>query len=394
MRAEIIAIGSELVLGTTVDTNTSYLARQLAAVGVDITRTHMVGDSLSHITSLVREALERADLVICTGGLGPTEDDVTREAVARALDRPLEFRQELLDTIAARFAAMNRPMSESNQTQAYVPQGARAIANQYGTAPAFLVELPRSVLIVLPGVPMEMRALFEEHIHPYLRNERGIEGTVHVQKMHIVGLGESVIGERIADLMRTENPTVGTSAKQGQCELRIAAKAPTVDEAKELIAPVEAAIKERLGNFCIGFEPLDRLVARQLQESGITLALYEGGAIAPVYRMLSLVPNGLSAVRGAMLYPYAVEYPRIADMSAEGAMEVRDRWQPDIGLGIQVAEPNPETGFSAVCVTLAIYNGRNQVIRHFDLRQSEKWDYIANFALEMVYGYVRAHIAR
>ncbi|NTW04158.1 MAG: competence/damage-inducible protein A, partial [Oscillochloris sp.] len=140
MDAEIIAIGSELLLGTTVDTNSSYLAQQLAAAGINLFRKAVVGDNTERIAGMITDALARADLVICTGGLGPTMDDVTREAVALAFGRELEFRQELMDQVAARFAAMNRPMRENNRRQAYVPAGARAIENPRGTAPAFIVE--------------------------------------------------------------------------------------------------------------------------------------------------------------------------------------------------------------------------------------------------------------
>ena len=140
MNAEIIATGSELVLGETVDTNSAYLARQLAAIGINVFRKTAVGDNEERIAAIVSEALDRADLIICTGGLGPTVDDVTREAVARATDRPLVFHQHLLDQIAARFRAFGRTMSESNRRQAYVPEGAQIIENPRGTAPAFIVE--------------------------------------------------------------------------------------------------------------------------------------------------------------------------------------------------------------------------------------------------------------
>src|SRR5688572_28949692 len=146
MNAEIVATGSELVLGETVDTNSAYLARHLAAMGITVLRTTGVGDSESHIAAAVDQALDRADLVICTGGLGPTVDDRTREAVAQAVGRPLEFHQHLLDQIAARFASFGRTMSASNRQQAYVPEGARIVENPRGTAPSFIVEAERGTV--------------------------------------------------------------------------------------------------------------------------------------------------------------------------------------------------------------------------------------------------------
>src|SRR5919197_237406 len=176
MNAEIIATGSELVLGETVDTNSAYLARQLAAIGINLFRKTAVGDNEDRIAAIVGEALGRADLVICTGGLGPTVDDVTREAVARATGRPLVFHQHLLDQIEARFRSFGRTMSPSNRRQAYVPEGARIVENPRGTAPSFIVEDARGTVVVLPGVPAEMRYLTEHAVLPYLRDERGQTG--------------------------------------------------------------------------------------------------------------------------------------------------------------------------------------------------------------------------
>jgi len=287
MDAEIIAIGSEILLGATIDTNSAFLARRLADAGVNLFRKSVVGDNAERIAATLREALGRAELVICTGGLGPTLDDVTREAVALAYGRALEFRPDLMQQVEARFTAMSRPMPESNRRQAYVPVGARAIENPRGTAPAFLVEDAIGTTIVLPGVPYEMRFLFEQAVIPYLRDERGVTDVILVKTLHATGLGESTIGEMIADLMLQSNPTVGISAKQARYELRVGAKAATREEAEGLIAEAEAIIRERLGEHIIGDEPLAATVARLLDERGLTLSIYEGAAVAPIYRALA-----------------------------------------------------------------------------------------------------------
>ena len=387
MKAEIIAVGSELLFGMTIDTNSAFMARHLAAAGVTLLRKSVVDDDLSRITDMLTEALHRADLVICTGGLGPTLDDKTREAAALALGRPLAFRQELLDQVAARFAAMKRPMSENNRVQAFVPQGARAIENPHGTAPAFLVEDPRATLIVLPGVPREMRALFETVVLPYLRDERGVRGTTLVRTLYVDGLGESVIGECIADLMEQENPAVGTSAHYGVCELRLRASAESTDAASALLAPLEATLRERLGDHLTGDEPLDRLVVRLLRARGLSLALYEGNPHAPLHRALCAQPDAESPVRGVLIVPpTAAPAPQetLASLSQRGAEEARDRWQTHLAMGIQV-DPTPgRAGFTVASITLVSESEPVQERRRFDLRQPEGWEYLGNVALTLL----------
>lgn len=392
MDAEIIAIGSELLLGTTVDTNSAYLAQQLSAHGVNVFRKSVVGDNTQRIAAAMDEALHRADLVICTGGLGPTVDDVTREAVAEVCGRPLEFRQELLDQVAARFASFGRPMSESNRRQAYLPRGARAIENPRGTAPAFLVEDERGTLIGLPGVPHEMRFLMETAVLPYLREERGIRDVIVVRTLHATGAGESVIGEQIADLMEAANPTVGISAKRARYELRLGARATSQAEAEALIAPVEAEIQRRLGAWLLGSERLEQQVGRLLREQQLTLALYEGHASAPVYRSLESDDASLPYLRGIVIHPLdeATDEAAAASLARAGASYVRDRWQSHLGLGLEdVSMPDP-SGATTVCVVLAAPDTEQQATYRYDLNQREGWGVIGTLALNMLRDYLLA----
>lgn len=386
MDAEIIAIGSELLLGATIDTNSAYLARNLAAAGVNLFRKTVVGDNSERIAQCIREALGRADLVICTGGLGPTLDDVTREAVALAYGRALEFRPELLAQIEARFAAMGRPMSESNRRQAYVPAGARPIENPRGTAPAFIVEGEQGTVIVLPGVPYEMRFLFETAVLPYLRDERGVTDVILVKTLHATGLGESVIGELIADLMSADNPTVGISAKQARYELRIGARAESRAEAEALIGAAEATIRERLGDNLTGDEPLPAEVARLLAERGLTLALYEGAALAPIYRALAAAPGGLGQLRGLIIHPLdrPTDEHAAAALAHAGAISAADRWRADIGLGVQAASEPDGAGFTAVSVALVAPEGSRRITRRYDLRQPEGWEFVGTLGLDLL----------
>jgi nicotinamide-nucleotide amidase len=386
MDAEIIAIGSELLLGATIDTNSAYLARQLAAAGVNLFRKAVVGDNPERIAAMVGEALGRVDLVICTGGLGPTLDDVTREAVALALGRELEFRQELLDQVEARFAAMNRRMSESNRRQAYVPAGARAVENPRGTAPAFIVEDERGTVVVLPGVPYEMRYLFEHAVLPYLRDERGVTDVILVKTLHAVGMGESVIGELVADLMQASNPTLGISAKQARYELRIGARADSREQAEALIAQAEATIRERLGANITGEETLAETIALLLSERQLTLALYEGTNAAPIYRTLTAIPAGLDHVRGVIIHPLdrPTDEHAAAALAHAGAISAADRWRSDLALAVQAASTPDERGFTAVSVALCFPGGMRQATRHYDLHEPEGWDFVGTLALDLL----------
>ena len=194
MEAEIVAIGTELLLGVTVDTNSAYLAQQLATVGVPVRRVTLVRDDIQEIVGVLRQAMDRSELIICSGGLGPTGDDLTREAIAEATGRPLVFHQMLMDDIAARFAAFQRTMSESNRRQAYVPQDAFIIRNPRGTAPAFVAEREGRYVAALPGVPQELHYLTEHALLPYLREQHNLADVLVVHEVRVSGLTEAEAG--------------------------------------------------------------------------------------------------------------------------------------------------------------------------------------------------------
>lgn len=279
MRAEILAIGTEILLGEIVDTNTAAIARGLRSIGIDVFRTGAVGDNAERIAQAVSEALSRADVLITTGGLGPTVDDVTREAVAHALERPLEFRPELWEQIRERFARFGREPTENNRRQATLPQGAVAIENPVGTAPAFRVEDDRGTVIALPGVPAEMAYLLEHDVVPYLAARQGQRLVIRTRVLHTVGVGESWVDERIADLETGTNPTVGLAAHPGQVDIRITAKAEDEAAAERLIAPVEAELRARLGEAVFGAdgETLAEVVQASLDARGLRLVTVETG---------------------------------------------------------------------------------------------------------------------
>ena len=292
MRAEIVSVGSELLLGQIVDTNAAFVARHLAALGLDLFHKTTVGDNLGRVAAALETALGRVNVVITTGGLGPTEDDVTREAVARATGRELEFHPELLDQIETFFRVRGLPLSPSNRKQAYVPRGAIPLPNPVGTAPCFILEEGTRTLIVLPGVPREMEYLLRTAALPHIRSRYGLQAAIVSRLVRVAGLGESRVGELLADLMaRAANPTVGTMAHPGQVDVRIAAKAPDEAAARALIAPVEAEICARLGDAVFGTdgESLEGAVAARLANPGRTLGLVEVGTGGLVSERLTSV---------------------------------------------------------------------------------------------------------
>ena len=250
---EIITIGTELLLGEIADTNSTYIARTLRDHGIDIFRITTIGDNPGRITAAIKEALNRADIVITTGGLGPTVDDPTRQAVADAVGQPLEFMDELWEQIVTRFKAYGRTPTENNRRQAYIPDGAIPIPNPVGTAPCFIAELDSAFVISLPGVPREMEYILHHEIIPFLKNKFKLESQIiKATVMHTASMGESMVDELIADLEANSNPTVGLLAHPGQVDIRVTAKASSEEEANQLIKPVVEEIMRRLGGNIYG----------------------------------------------------------------------------------------------------------------------------------------------
>jgi competence/damage-inducible protein CinA-like protein len=275
--AEIITIGTEILLGEIVDTNSAYLARKLRDLNVDVFRTATVGDNTARIAEVIRETLQRTDIIITTGGLGPTVDDPTREAVARAVGVQPEFREELWAQIVERMARFGRTAGENQKRQAYVPAGAIALRNPVGTAPAFIVEQGSKCIISLPGVPREMEYLLENEVIPYLRQRYQLRGLIKARILHVAGMGESVIDEHVGDLEELTNPTVGLAAHAAVVDIRITAKAESEAEADALIAPVEAEARQRLGSAIFGADSdtLESVTLNQIASQGWNLNALE-----------------------------------------------------------------------------------------------------------------------
>ncbi|MGD8865165.1 MAG: molybdopterin-binding protein, partial [Anaerolineales bacterium] len=246
MEAEIITIGTEILLGEIVDTNTRTLARKLRDIGIDIYLTSTVGDNALRISEAVRASASRADLIITTGGLGPTIDDATREGIANSMGHDLIFNDELWHQIQARFAQFGREPTENNRRQAYIPEGALPIENPVGTAPSFILEAETATVIALPGVPSEMIHLLDNDVIPYLKRKLGAYEIIQTRLVRTAGIGESILDERISDLEELSNPTVGLSAHPGRVDIRVTAKAKTKQQADEMLWGIQATLQQRL----------------------------------------------------------------------------------------------------------------------------------------------------
>jgi nicotinamide-nucleotide amidase len=292
VRCEILAIGTELLLGQVVDTNGAFIGEQLALAGIDCLLAARVGDNHARIVRAVRDALARADAVICCGGLGPTQDDITREALAEVMGVELETRPELVETLRNAFAARGRPMPENNLRQAQVPVGARALPQERGTAPGLVCPVGDRVVYALPGVPHELRGLLVEAVIPDLIARAGERATIRSRTLRTWGLGESALAElvapRVAALDAVGNPTIAflASGIEG-VKLRITARGsgddPAADAAARLDAE-EAALRALLGEAVFGVddETMEAAIGRLLVDRGQTLAVAEsltGGLI-------------------------------------------------------------------------------------------------------------------
>jgi nicotinamide-nucleotide amidase len=277
--AEIIAIGTELLLGEIQDTNTRYLARTLRDAGIDLYRTMIVGDNAERISHVIRESASRSHIIITTGGLGPTVDDPTRQAVALAQGVEVEFRPELWQQIQNRFERFGRPATENNRRQAYIPAGAVPIENPVGTAPAFISEGETFVIISLPGVPREMEYLTENSVMPFLRNRYDLHGIIKACVIHAAGVGESQVDEWVGDLETFRNPTVGLLAHPGQIDVRVTAKAESVDEADKMIKDVVDLVLLRLGPAVYGYdqETLENIAVDRIKLRGFNTTILECG---------------------------------------------------------------------------------------------------------------------
>ena len=349
--AEIVSIGSELLLGQIVDTNASWLASRLTDLGVNLFYKSVVGDNPGRMQEVLNRALERSDIVITGGGLGPTQDDLTREAIAAATGRELVVHPDLIEQIESRFRRRGMIMTANNERQARIPEGATPVNNPNGTAPSFVVEDPRGIVFALPGVPFELKWLFDNEVAPYLRRRFGLTGTIVYRVLKVAEIGESNVDDRIGHLIaELSNPTVGVLAHPGQVDIRIAAKASDADEAMKLIAPVEEEVRKLLGRhvFAADDETIEQAVGTLLRESGRTVSVFEdatGGMLAgrlyqsaPDQFASGVIGNGgatidrLTGEAGRLSSPDATDGPE--ELTRQLAAAIRSQGGSDLGIAL------------------------------------------------------------
>ena len=303
MKAEIIAVGTEILLGDILNTNAQYLSKELAALGIEVYFQTVVGDNPKRLQDTIFQALTRADLILTTGGLGPTEDDLTKETAAAYFGEELVLDEKALAQIQKFFDRIGRTMTDNNRKQAMVPkEHGIVLYNDNGTAPGIIMEKDGKIAIMMPGPPKETVPMFENQVKPYLQKKQ--EYTFISEILRVAGIGESAMETMVKDIIdKQTNPTIAPYAKDGESILRVTAKAKNEAEARRMIAPVKAQLRERLGNavYAEGETNLQTVVAEMLLKQGKTIAVAE-------------------SCTGGMIVSELVEYPGISQALVEGCV--------------------------------------------------------------------------
>ncbi len=302
MKAEIITVGTEILLGDILNTNTHYLSNELANMGIDVYYQITVGDNEKRLFNQLEESFRRSNLVILTGGLGPTEDDLTKEVCAKYFNLDMEFHQPSWDKIIEIHNKMKRIPTENNKKQAYFPVNSTILPNEYGTAPGCIMEKDNKIIIVMPGPPREMKPMFDNYVKPFLQKDS--ENILKSKVLRIIGIGESKVENDLLDLIQKQiNPTIATYAKDGECTVRITAKGKNVEEAEKLILPVAKEIKNRFKEAVYGEDEttIEDEVAKLLVENNLTISVAE-------------------SCTGGMVSSSLINYPGISSVFMEGCV--------------------------------------------------------------------------
>ncbi len=408
--AEILCVGTELLLGDIVNTNATFLSQRLAELGISVFRHTAVGDNPARLKAALADALSHADLVITSGGLGPTYDDLTKETVAEYFDAPMELDAHSLERIEGYFKRVGRVMTDNNRKQAMMPKGAVIFDNDYGTAPSLAIsggENDSKTVIMLPGPPSELVPIFREKIMPYLRDRS--DRVLVSRNVHIFGMGESMVESKIEDIMKNStNPTVAPYCKEGEVRLRVTASAESEDKAREMCDDViEKISATEVGEYIYGVDigSLERAVVEFLRARGLTVAFAESCTGGLVAKRITDVP-GCSDVFMGSCVTYANEakmrlvgvkaetLERYGAVSAETAREMargaRERIGSDIAVSITgIAGPGGGTAEKPVgTVYLGISTKNGEDFRKLSLSSMRSREYIrtvsASNAFDMV----------
>ena len=302
MRAEIITVGTEILLGDILNTNTHYLSNELANMGIDIYYQTTVGDNEERLLNQLNDSLKRSDLIILTGGLGPTQDDITKEVCAKYLNLQMELHKESWDKIVEIYDKMKRIPTENNRKQAYFPVDSTILPNKYGTAPGCIMQKDNKTIIVMPGPPKEMQPMFDNYVKPFLLKDNSY--VLKSKVLRIIGVGESKIENDLLDLIdKQTNPTIATYAKDGECTVRITAKGKNIEEVEDLILPVYKEIKNRFKEKVYGEDEttIEDEVAKLLVNNNLKIAVAE-------------------SCTGGMVSSALINYPGISSVFMEGCV--------------------------------------------------------------------------
>ena len=410
MRAEIISCGTELLLGQITDTNATYLAQSLAALGVDLYFVSQVGDNQERVVETLQRAWQRSDLIVVTGGLGPTEDDLTRESISALLGEPLRIEPELEAELRARFANAHVQMPDRNLKQASLIASARSLANPLGTAPGWWVEKDSHIIVAMPGVPREMYRMWEEEVVPRLTPYTG--GLIYTRILRVSGMGESAVEENLGDLIHNTNPTVATYAKMDAVDVRITAKAVVREDAEQLVQKMEERVRQILGYHVFGVdkETLPERIGVLLSERQQTLGVMESLTGGLLSSTITDVPNSSSHfIGGLVTYSTALKaqmgvpseildrYGAVSEETARAmAHAVRERLGTDFGIGITgVAGPDKQESKPVGTVHIAVEGPDGVVVGMGPGWRASRWDnkrYSVYAALNLLRRYLEGSI--
>jgi nicotinamide-nucleotide amidase len=369
MRAEILSCGTELLLGHITDTNATYLAQSLSALGIDLYFVSQVGDNQKRIIETLKRAWERSDLVIMTGGLGPTEDDLARESISALLGETMQVDPTLENELRNHFSSRQVSMPERNVKQATLIPSARVLPNPVGTAPGWWVEKDNHIIVAMPGVPREMYRMWEQEAIPRLKPYTG--GLIFTRILRVSGLGESAVEERLDSLLHSNNPTIATYAKSDAIDVRITAKADTSAEAEKQVSDMEVQVRQILGHHVFGTnkETLQSVVGSLLQARNQSLAVMESLTGGLLSSTITDVPSSSKHfIGGVVAYSIKVKeqmgvphdtierYGVVSEETARAmAHAIREYFGTDFGVGITgVAGPDKQEGKAVGTIHIAI----------------------------------------
>ena len=398
MVAEILCVGTELLLGQIVNTNAQYISQELSKIGINVYRQMTVGDNPGRLKEAFLTALRRSDVVIVTGGLGPTMDDLTKETIAEALGLKMKLHQESLDKITAYFDKIGHAMAPNNSKQAMFPEGSIVLKNDRGTAPGCIIETGEKYVIILPGPPRELMYMFEHEVFHYL--EMKSNARFHSVNLRFFGIGESDLERKVMDLMETQsNPTLAPYAGSGEVMLRLTASAPDIEHAKRLIEPLETEIRRRVGQFIYTsiYASIAETAIHMLAEKGLTLALAESCTGGMLSSMLVDIPGSSEVLKGSVVaYSNEVKssmlgvqeetlalYGAVSEETAlEMAKGVFERIKADYSLAVTgIAGPGggtPEKPVGLIYIALARSSGSHTEVRKLQIPRER--DYIRRVA--------------